>query len=37
MTSRNVYRSELPPLSTGKVQKFGLREREWGGRAKRIS
>jgi len=28
---------ELPKTSTGKVQKFVLREREWGGRAKRIN
>jgi fatty-acyl-CoA synthase len=28
---------ELPKTSTGKVQKFVLREREWGGRATRIN
>ena len=28
---------ELPKTSTGKVQKFVLREREWGGREKRIN
>jgi fatty-acyl-CoA synthase len=28
---------ELPKTSTGKVQKFVLREREWGGRTKRIN
>lgn len=28
---------ELPRTSTGKVQKFVLREKEWGGRAKRIN
>jgi len=27
----------LPKTSTGKVQKFTLREREWGGRTKRIN
>lgn len=27
----------LPKTSTGKVQKFVLREKEWGGRAKRIN
>jgi fatty-acyl-CoA synthase len=27
---------ELPKTSTGKVQKFVLREREWAGREKRI-
>ena len=27
---------ELPKTSTGKVQKFALREREWAGREKRI-
>ena len=27
---------ELPKTSTGKVQKFELREREWGGEASRI-
>jgi fatty-acyl-CoA synthase len=28
---------ELPKTSTGKIQKFVLRDREWGGRAKRIN
>jgi len=28
---------ELPKTSTGKVQKFLLRDREWGGREKRIN
>ncbi len=28
---------ELPKTSTGKVQKFVLRDREWGGRTKRIN
>jgi len=28
---------ELPKTSTGKVQKFVLRDREWGGREKRIN
>src|SRR5215470_15076489 len=28
---------ELPKTSTGKVQKFVLRDKEWGGRAKRIN
>jgi acyl-CoA synthetase (AMP-forming)/AMP-acid ligase II len=28
---------ELPKTSTGKVQKFVLREKEWGGKAKRIN
>jgi len=28
---------ELPKTSTGKIQKFILRDREWGGRAKRIN
>jgi fatty-acyl-CoA synthase len=27
---------ELPKTSTGKIQKFRLREREWAGREKRI-
>lgn len=29
--------TELPKTSTGKVQKFALREREWAGREKRIN
>ena len=28
---------ELPKTSTGKVQKFELHDREWGGRKKRIN
>jgi len=28
---------ELPKTSTGKVQKFVLRDREWGGRDRRIN
>ena len=28
---------ELPKTSTGKVQKFVLRDKEWGGREKRIN
>ena len=28
---------DLPKTSTGKIQKFILRDREWGGRAKRIN
>ncbi|MDF3017382.1 MAG: hypothetical protein K0R44_2607, partial [Thermomicrobiales bacterium] len=28
---------ELPKTSTGKVQKFVLREREWSGQQKRIN
>jgi fatty-acyl-CoA synthase len=28
---------ELPKTSTGKVQKFVLRDREWGGKTKRIN
>jgi len=28
---------ELPKTSTGKVQKFVLRDKEWKGRAKRIN
>jgi fatty-acyl-CoA synthase len=29
--------TELPKTSTGKVQKFRLREQEWGGRDKRVN
>ena len=29
--------AELPKTSTGKVQKFELREREWGDRASRVN
>jgi fatty-acyl-CoA synthase len=28
---------ELPRTSTGKIQKYLLREREWGGRSRRIN
>ena len=28
---------DLPKTSTGKVQKFVLRDREWAGKAKRIN
>jgi fatty-acyl-CoA synthase len=28
---------ELPKTSTGKIQKFVLRDREWAGRAKRVN
>ena len=28
---------DLPKTSTGKIQKFVLRDKEWGGRAKRIN
>jgi fatty-acyl-CoA synthase len=28
---------ELPKTSTGKVQKYVLREKEWGGRQKRVN
>jgi fatty-acyl-CoA synthase len=30
------FLAELPRTSTGKVQKYELREREWAGRAQRI-
>jgi fatty-acyl-CoA synthase len=33
----SVEFSELPKTSTGKVQKFVLREKEWGGREKRVN
>src|SRR5262249_8386758 len=45
VAAMNVYRTEMTPLlfleelpktSTGKVQKFVLREKEWAGRDKRI-
>jgi fatty-acyl-CoA synthase len=29
--------AELPRTSTGKIQKYLLREREWGGRSRRIN
>jgi fatty-acyl-CoA synthase len=34
---RTVEFGELPKTSTGKIQKYVLREREWGGRARRIN
>jgi fatty-acyl-CoA synthase len=34
---RAVAFGELPKTSTGKIQKFVLREQEWGGRKKRIN
>jgi fatty-acyl-CoA synthase len=34
---RSVVFGELPKTSTGKIQKFVLRDREWQGRAKRIN
>jgi len=34
---RAIEFGPLPKTSTGKVQKFLLREREWGGKAKRIN
>jgi fatty-acyl-CoA synthase len=33
---RQVEFGPLPKTSTGKIQKFVLREQEWGGHAKRI-
>jgi fatty-acyl-CoA synthase len=33
---KSVEFGELPKTATGKIQKFKLREREWGGREKRI-
>jgi fatty-acyl-CoA synthase len=33
---KTVEFGELPKTSTGKIQKFRLREKEWAGRAKRI-
>jgi len=33
---KSVEFGELPKTATGKIQKFVLREREWGGREKRI-
>jgi fatty-acyl-CoA synthase len=32
-----VHFGELPKTSTGKIQKFVLREREWAGRESRIN
>jgi len=34
---KSVEFGDLPKTSTGKVQKFVLREREWGGRERRIN
>jgi fatty-acyl-CoA synthase len=34
---RQVEFAELPRTSTGKIQKYLLREREWGGRSRRIN
>jgi fatty-acyl-CoA synthase len=34
---KSVEFGELPKTSTGKIQKFILREREWAGREKRIN
>jgi fatty-acyl-CoA synthase len=34
---RAVAFGELPKTSTGKIQKFVLREQEWAGREKRIN
>ena len=33
---KHVWFGELPKTSTGKIQKYVLREREWGGRPSRI-
>ena len=33
---KSVVFGPLPKTSTGKIQKFKLREREWGGRETRI-
>ncbi len=33
---KQVVFTELPKSSTGKIQKFKLREREWAGRERRI-
>ena len=33
---KSVEFGELPKTSTGKIQKFRLREKEWAGREKRI-
>jgi fatty-acyl-CoA synthase len=34
---KRIQFGELPKTSTGKVQKFVLRDLEWAGRAKRIN
>ncbi|MGE5446687.1 MAG: AMP-binding enzyme, partial [Ignavibacteriales bacterium] len=36
-TPKAVEFCDLPKTSTGKIQKFILREREWSGRAKRVN
>ena len=36
-TPRAVIFGELPKTSTGKIQKFVLRDREWKGKTKRIN
>ncbi|MGH7757008.1 MAG: AMP-binding enzyme, partial [Vulcanimicrobiaceae bacterium] len=36
-TPKAVEFCDLPKTSTGKIQKFILREREWAGRAKRVN
>jgi hypothetical protein len=39
MSDKSVHRPELTPLhtSTGRVQKYLLREKEWRGQSKRIN
>ncbi len=34
---KTVEFGDLPKTSTGKIQKFALREREWGGRTRRVN
>jgi fatty-acyl-CoA synthase len=34
---KSIEFGDLPKTSTGKVQKFVLRDREWSGRARRIN
>jgi fatty-acyl-CoA synthase len=34
---KTIEFGDLPKTSTGKIQKFVLREREWGGKAKRVN
>ncbi|MHB8144953.1 MAG: AMP-binding enzyme, partial [Vulcanimicrobiaceae bacterium] len=36
-TPKAVEFGELPKTSTGKIQKFLLREREWAGRDRRVN
>ncbi|HLX26144.1 MAG TPA: fatty acid--CoA ligase, partial [Candidatus Cybelea sp.] len=36
-TPKAVEFCDLPKTSTGKIQKFVLRDREWAGRAKRVN